>query len=290
MTLAPAAVPATAAVLVTGATGTTGSRTVAGLVAAGHRVKAAGRRATPLPGAEPVRFDWYDPTTFDDALADCDRLYLAPPVGEPEPAPVMLPFLRRARAAGVRRAVLLSSSAVPKGGPAVGAVHEALPGLFDEWAVLRPSWFMQNFTGAHPHARSIREEGVVRTATGSGRVGFVDAEDIAAVAVHALTDAQAPDRELVLTGPEALRYDDIARITAEVLGRPVVHRHLTPLELTAVLGTGMPGRFAALLADLDRAIAEGAEDRTTDTVLRVTGRPPHDFRAVAERELAHHGG
>ncbi|KOV17626.1 oxidoreductase [Streptomyces sp. XY431] len=276
---------ATAATLVVGATGTTGSRTVARLVAAGRPVRAASRGATPLPGAEPVRFDWYDRATFAEALVGCDRVYLVPPVGEPDPAPVMLPFLRLARAAGLRRAVLLSSSAVPRGGPAVGAVHEALPGLFAEWAVLRPSWFMQNFTGAHPHAESIRGEGAVRTATGGGRVGFVDAEDIAAVAAHALTDDPAPNRELVLTGPEALGYDDIARIAGEVLGRPVVHRCLTPEELTAALAERMPARFAALLADLDRAIAGGAEDRTTDTVLRVTGRPPKGFREVAEREL-----
>ncbi|MER8185906.1 NAD(P)H-binding protein [Kitasatospora sp. NPDC094015] len=278
------------ATLVVGATGTTGSRTTAQLVAAGHRVKAAGRRATPLPGAEPVRFDWYDPTTHDDALDGVDRLYLVPPVGDPDPARVMLPFLRSARAAGARRAVLLSSSAVPMGGPVVGAVHEALPGIFDEWAVLRPSWFMQNFTGAHPHARSIRVEGVVRTATGSGRVGFVDAEDIAAVAVRALTDGAAPDHDLVLTGPQALAYDDIARIVAEVTGRPVVHRHLTPAELRDRLAAEMPVEFAAMLAGMDRAIAEGAEDRTTDTVLRVTGRPAHSFRQVAERELAPHAG
>ncbi|MFE6748184.1 NAD(P)H-binding protein [Kitasatospora purpeofusca] len=277
---------ATAATLVVGATGTTGSRTVARLVAAGRPVRAASRGATPLPGAEPVRFDWYDRATFAEALVGCDRVYLVPPVGEPDPAPVMLPFLRLARAAGLRRAVLLSSSAVPRGGPAVGAVHEALPGMFAEWAVLRPSWFMQNFTGAHPHAEGIRREGVVRTATGAGRVGFVDAEDIAAVAVHALTDEPAPNRELVLTGPEALGYDDIARIAGEALGRPVVHRRLTREELTAVLAEQMPDGFAALLAGLDHAIAEGAEDRTTDTVLRVTGRPANGFRAVVERETA----
>ncbi len=74
----------------------------------------------------------------------------------------------------------------------MGAVHRALPGLFEEWAVLRPSWFMQNFTGTHAHAVSVREDGTILTAAGSGRVGFVDADDIAAVAVRALTDDAAP--------------------------------------------------------------------------------------------------
>jgi uncharacterized protein YbjT (DUF2867 family) len=275
----------TGTTLVTGATGTTGSRVTAQLTAAGHRVRAASRRGTPVPQAEPVRFDWYDPATHADALAGVDRVYLVPPVGDPDPASVMLPFLRRARAAGVGRAVLLSSSAIPEGGPAVGAVHRALPDLFNAWAVLRPSWFMQNFTGTHLHAVGIRDTGTLHTAAGKGRVGFVDAEDIAAVAVRALTDVRSPDSDLVLTGPQALSHDDIAAIVTEVTGRPVVHRHLTHEQQCERLAPLVGREFAELLAGMDRAIAEGAEDRTTDVVRRVTGRPPHDFRTVAAREL-----
>ncbi|MFD5409043.1 NmrA family NAD(P)-binding protein [Streptomyces nojiriensis] len=275
----------TGTTLVIGATGTTGSRTTAQLVAAGRRVKAGSRRATPLPGAEPVRFDWYDPTCFADAVAGADRVYLVPPVGDPDPAAVMLPFLDRARAAGVRRAVLLSSSAITEGGPAVGQVHRALPGLFDEWAVLRPSWFMQNFTGTHAHADSIRADGVIRTAAGTGRVGFVDADDIAAVAARALTDDRAPDTDLVLTGPRTLSHDDVAALLTEVTGRRVVHHHLTYEAMRDRLAAVIPAEFAAMLAGMDRSIAEGAEDRTTDTVHRLTGRPPRDFRTVAVREL-----
>ncbi|MFF8034816.1 NAD(P)H-binding protein [Streptomyces sp. NPDC016626] len=278
----------TGTVLVIGATGTTGSRTAARLLAAGHRVRAAGRRGAALPGAEAARFDWYDPATHDDALTGTDRVYLVPPVGDPDPAAVMLPFLERARTLGLRRAVLLSSSAVPEGGPAVGAVHRALPTVFDEWAVLRPSWFMQNFTGAHLHATTIRKTGTFATATGEGRVAYVDADDIAAVAVRALTDDHAPNRDLVLTGPQALTHDDIATALTEVTGRPVTHQRLTVAEVRDRLTgqAGVPPEFATLLADMDHAIANGAEDRTTDTVHRLTGRPPHDFRTVAERETA----
>lgn len=276
---------ATGATLVIGATGTTGSRTTAQLTAAGHRVKAASRQATPIPGAEPVLFDWYAPATHTAALDGVDRIYLIPPVGESDPAAVMLPFLQRARTGGVHRAVLLSSSAIPEGGPAVGMVHQALPDLFEQWAVLRPSWFMQNFTGTHAHALSIREDGIIWTATGSGRVGFIDAEDIAAVAVRALTDQQAPNTDLVLTGPEALSYDDVATIITEVTGRPVAHRRLSCKQLRDRLTALVPVGFAVMLAGMDRAIAEGAEDRVTDTVQRLTGRPARAFRTLCEREM-----
>ncbi|MEV4611089.1 NAD(P)H-binding protein [Kitasatospora sp. NPDC049258] len=274
-----------AATLVIGATGTTGRRVAAGLIAEGHRVRAAGRRATPVTGARAVRFDWDEPATWAGALDAVDRVYLVPPIGSSDPAAVMLPFLRRARAAGVHRAVLLSSSAIPAGGPAVGQVHRALPGLFEQWAVLRPSWFMQNFTGSTPHALSIREEGAVLTATGDGRVGFVDAGDIAAVAVRALIDEPAPNTDLVLTGPQSLSYAEAVAIIAEVTGRPVVHRKLTFEELRDRWAAEIPLEFATMLAGMDRAIAEGAEDRTTDTVQRVTGRPAVALRTFAEREL-----
>lgn len=274
-----------AATLVTGARGTTGSRLTARLLAAGHRVKAASRRPAPIEGAEAIRFDWYRPETYAETLRDVDRMYLLPPVGDPDPAAVMLPFLEQARTAGARRAVLLSSSAVPAGGPAVGQVHQRLADLFDQWAVLRPSWFMQNFTGEHMHARAIREEGRIMTATGTGRVGFVDADDIAAVAARALTDEDAPDEDLVLTGPEALAYDDVAAIVTEVTGRPVTHRNIGYEQMRERLETVAPPDFAALLAEMDLAIANGAEDRTTDTVERLTGRPPNGLREVIAREL-----
>ncbi|MYX94289.1 NmrA family NAD(P)-binding protein, partial [Streptomyces sp. SID486] len=237
------------------------------------------RHATAVPGAEPVAFDWHAPDTHAAALDGVDRVYLVPPPGDPDPAAVMLPFLDRARRAGVRRAVLLSSSAVPAGGPATGAVHRALPGLIEEWAVLRPSWFMQNFTGAHAHADSVRREGVLRTATGNGRVGFVDAEDIASVAARALTDEHAPDTDLVLTGPEALSYDEVAALLTEVTGRTVVHHRLSCERLRDLLAAQLPPEFAAMLAGMDRDIAAGAEDRVTDTVRAVTGRPPRSLRA-----------
>ncbi|MFJ3977375.1 NmrA family NAD(P)-binding protein [Streptomyces sp. NPDC090021] len=275
----------THATLVVGATGTTGRRVTAGLLAAGRRVKAAGRNAIPQAGADAVRFDWDDPATWADALDGVDRAYLVPPTGSPDPAAVMLPFLHRARAAGVRRVVLLSSSAIPSGGPAVGRVHEQLPALFQEWAVLRPSWFMQNFTGAAPHARTIRDDGTILTASGDGRVGFVDAEDIAAVAVHALTAGRAPNTDLILTGPQALSYADVAAIITEVTGRTVVHRQLTFEQLRDRWAAEIPLDFATMLATMDRAIAAGAEDRTSDTVERLTGRPPGTLRAFVEWEV-----
>ena len=78
-----------------------------------------------------------------------------------------------------------------------------------EWTVLRPSWFMQNFTGDHLVAQGVRD-GEIVTATGDGRVAFVDAADIAAVAGRALIDDEPHNAEYILTGPDALSYEDAA--------------------------------------------------------------------------------
>ncbi|QUX28703.1 ergot alkaloid biosynthesis protein [Nocardiopsis akebiae] len=268
-------------VLVTGATGTTGSRVASRLDALGPRLRAASRRAPARGGGSSVRFDWYDPATFGEALRGVDRMYLVPPVDTTDPAAVMAPFLEQAVAAGVRRAVLLSSSAIPEGGPGAGGVHTLLPKLFDEWAVLRPSWFMQNFIGDRPHAVSIREEGFVMTATGRGRVGFIDADDIAAVAARVLTGEEPPNTDLVLTGPEALGYDDVAATISRVSGRPVRHLAVDRERMRDHLAATMPREYAAMLTDLDLAIADGAEDRVTPVVERITGLPPRSFAAVA---------
>lgn len=280
-------------VLVTGATGNTGSRVVRMLRERGAGVRAAARRPGPEAGAgadggtDGVRFDWYDPATHAAALTGVERLYLVAPVGEADPVPVVEPFLTAAIARGVRRVVLLSSSAIPADAPGLGALHRLVRDTMPEWAVLRPSWFMQNFTGDHPVAHAIRGDGQIVTATGDGRVAFVDADDIAAVAVRALLDDRPHDTDHVITGPEALGYADAARVVAEVSGRPVGHVPVTAAAFREKLAeAGIPPEFAAVLAGLDEDIRGGAEDRTTDTVRRITGREPRSFRDFAKAHRA----
>ncbi|MER7344160.1 NAD(P)H-binding protein [Streptomyces aurantiacus] len=269
-------------VLVTGATGTTGSRVTARLAALGHTVRAASRtaRTAPPAGARAIPFDWYDETTHAPALEGATRAYLVPPPGDPDPSAVVLPFLERARAAGVTRVTLLGSSAIGPGGPGVGRVHQLLADkpLFEEWTVLRPSWFMQNFTDDRSHAAGIRADGTLTTATGTGRVPFVDADDIAAVGAHTLTSAPAPEHDLIITGPQALTYDEVAATITRLTGRTVSHRSVPPRQLADHLTRrGVPAEWARVLAALDAAIGEGAENRVTDTVERLTGHAPRAF-------------
>lgn len=258
-----------APVLVTGATGNTGSAVSRLLANAEVGVRKASRR----PGPDGIRFDWNDPQTYTPALADVERMYLVAPIGEAEPAPIVQPFLEIGLRQGLRRVVLLSSSAVDPGESGLGALHRLVTDLLPEWAILRPSWFMQNFVGEHPVAHGLRR-GVVTTATGDGRIGFVDTEDIAAVATHCLLRDDAPNSELVITGPQALSYAEVCTLAAELTGRSIRHIAVGTAERAAqIAATGVPREFAAILATMDEEISQGSEDRVTDTVSRLTGRP-----------------
>ena len=261
--------------LVIGGTGTTGSLLVPLLPDA-----VVGTRKPVRPGQ--VRFDWDVPATFDGAVDGVQSVYLIPPVGVVDPAPVVESFLSQARS--VRRVVLLSSSAVPESATGMGALP-ALVRAMPEWAVLRPSWFMQNFTGDHPVAAGVRS-GEIVTATGDGRVAFIDAADIAAVAARALTDPVPHNTDHLITGPEAIGYADAAAIITDLTGRAVRHRSVSTAEMAERMALAVPAEFAALLAGLDEDIRGGAEDRVTTTVKDVTGRPARSFRAFFQDHLS----
>jgi ergot alkaloid biosynthesis protein len=265
-------------VLLTGGTGKTGSRIAAQLATRNVRTRLASRH----PQTGQTFFDWFEPSTFAPALENMESVYLLAPLGVADCLQVMLPFIEQALATGVQRLVFLSSSLVPEGAPALGQVHQYLHRHAPSWVVLRPSWFMQNFS-EQQHRKTIRQHGAIFSATGSGKVPFIDAGDIAAVAAEALTDQAFPSGDTVLTGPDLLSYADVAAILTDVVGYPVRHQPLTEEELARNFEKGgIAKEFASLLASLDSAIANGAEARLTTEVERITGRPPISFQTFAQ--------
>ena len=270
-------------VLVTGGTGKTGRR-VADLLR--HR-GATARIATRSPnGSDQVRFDWTDASSFAGAIDGVQAIYMVAPTGAAEPLDAMRPFIDQAIRARVQRLVLLSSSLLEEGGPLMGAVHAYLKAEAPGWTALRPSWFMQNFSEAQ-HADTIRAEGRIYSATEDGRVSFIDAGDIAAVAVEALLDNDFANGDLILTGPETVSYDEVARLISASSGRPVAHHRLSIEDLTTRFeAIGIPSGFAQALSGMDGAIAHGAEDRVTDTVRAVTGRKPKAFAEFVQDNRA----
>ena len=268
--------------LIIGGTGKVGTPLARRLVEEKRTVRSASRSGSGVTGAESVVFDWYDAQTYAGALAGVDRAFMVAPIGASDPIDVMKPFIEQAIGTGVKRFVLLSSSLIDEGGPAMGAVHALLRQVAPEWAVLRPSWFMQNFT-IERHAASIKFEDAIYSATDDGVVPFISVDDIAEAAMRTLTDDQPANDGLILTGPSTLSYADVAAIIGHARGKPVRHKKLTEEALTERLaGFGIPLAFAQILAGLDRAIAAGAEARTTDDFEKCTGLAPTTFATFAE--------
>jgi uncharacterized protein YbjT (DUF2867 family) len=266
-------------VLVTGGTGKTGSALVDLLRGHGVRVRVASRHFS-ADDPDAVRFDWDDPATHPAALRGMDRVFLVPPVNAVDPMPLAGPFLVEAQRLGVRRVVLLGSAIVLPNAPGALELAElvrARPG----WAVLRASGFMQNFLRPHPLGERIGRHGEIRTAAGAGRLGWIDARDIAAAACALLIGpgVDAGDRrDYLLTGPKALSYGDAAAIIAARTGRPVRVVHTGADELAgAYRAAGMPAEFAAALAAVEDGIKAGREDLVSTAVLDLTGRPPRSF-------------
>lgn len=269
-------------VLVTGGTGKTGQLVAEQLALRGLEARIASRHPS---AADKVRFDWDDDTTHGPALDGVSSVYLVAPTDRTEQLPVMRPFLEQAVAQVPGRLVLLSASSLDKGGPMMGEVHAWLHAHAPLWTVLRPSWFMQNFTTQHLH--SIVKEGCIYSATRDGRVPFIDAADIADVAVAALTDLALVSGDHVLTGPEALTYDEAAHAVAAAIDRPVRHCRLSMEELAArYAGIGIPPHYASVLAGFDEAIAQGAEDRITSKVQQMTRRSANSLASFLYSQRA----
>lgn len=266
-------------VLVTGGTGTTGSL-VAGLL---REEKVAVRIGSRRPsGTDGVHFDWNESATFAPALADVSAVYLVAPTDRTDHLAAMRPFLDDAVRRDVRL-VLLSAASLPEGGPMMGEVQAWLHEHATHWVSLRPSWFMQNFI--NQHLPGILADECIYSATEDGRVAFIDALDIARVAVAALTDPDFPNGDIVLTGPEPLSYDDVAAAITQVAAKPVRHCRLSVEDLAARhAANGLPPDYAALLAGMDLPIVDGAENRTTEGVAQATGQPPGSLAAFLSRE------
>ena len=121
------------------------------------------------------------------------------------------------------------------------------------------------------------------SATGEGRVPFINALDVAAIGAVALTSKQPLNRDVVLTGPATLSYDEVASIIGAVSGRRIEHVRLSEVDLASRHeASGLDQALAQTLAAMDVAIARGSENRTTDEVWSLTGNPPGTNREFAE--------
>ncbi|WP_375165518.1 NAD(P)H-binding protein [Streptomyces sp.] len=261
--------------VVTGASGRTGSRVARAAAAAGLTVRAASRA---------TGFDWEDRSTWADTLRGADAAYLVHPsdVGAPGTAEAVGDLAREALALGVRRLVLLSARGEDQALP----TEEALRASGADWTVVRAAWFAQNFSEG-PLAEELRRGELVFPA-GEVREPFVDVRDVADVVVAALTGGERyAGRTLTVTGPRPLTWREAVAEIAAAAGRPLTYRAVPARDYReALLGFGVPREEADFLIGVFETLLDGRNAHAEDGVRQVLGREPRDFAGFAREEAA----
>ncbi|MFG2000867.1 NAD(P)H-binding protein [Spirillospora sp. NPDC048911] len=254
-------------ILVIGGTGKTGRRVIDRLTARGLDVRAGSRSADPA-------FDWENSATWGPALRDVHAVYITyyPDLAVPGASQVIAELTRLAVDSGVRRLVLLSG----RGEEEAQACERIVAAAGVEWTVVRCSWFAQNFSENFLLEPVLAGE--VALPNGDVPEPFIDVDDIADVAVAALTEDGHNGEIYELTGPRALSFAEAVAEIAEATGRPIRFVPVSPDEFTkAMSGEGLPPDLVEFLAYLFTAVLNGDNSSLGDGVQRALGREPRDF-------------
>jgi len=281
----------TATILVTGATGKLGQRVVTRLLQKEAKVRVLTRRredALKLWGdrVDIAEGNFSDPTSLKEASRGIGTVFLLSPIGETLAADQNA-VIDAALSAGVSRIVKISGSdwtianaARSISGAAHAEVEKHLTGSGIAHAVLRPNAWMQ--VALEPVVAALRKGEDVPARFGDAAVSFIDADDIADVAVHALTASVPVSGAFVLTGGEALTALEIARIAARILHRPVGISHNS--------GTAFPPDIGVFeqkaIGEFGQLIREGLAASINDTVHQITGRLPRSVEDYLRARLA----
>ncbi|MFD9934201.1 NmrA family transcriptional regulator [Streptomyces massasporeus] len=263
-------------VVVTGASGRTGSRVARAAEAAGLSVRAASRA---------TGFDWWDRSTWADTLRGADAAYLAHPsdVGAPGAAEAVGALAREAVGLGVRRLVLLSARGEDQALP----TEEALHASGADWTVVRAAWFAQNFSEG-PLVAELRESGELVFPADEVREPFLDVRDIADVVVAALTSGDRyVGRTLTLSGGRLLTFGEAVAEIAGATGRPLTYRAVSTRDYgEALVGFGVPPEEVAGMTAIFDTLLDGRNAHLSDGVREVLGRAPRDFGDFVREEAA----
>jgi uncharacterized protein YbjT (DUF2867 family) len=266
--------------LVLGGTGKTGRRVAARLQARGLPVRIGSRSGEPP-------FDWQKPETWASALDGVSAAYVSyyPDVAIPGAPEAVRAFTELAVQSGTRRLVLLSGRGEEEAQRAEQAVREVGDGVGVEWTIVRCAWFMQNFDEYFLLEPILAGE--VALPSGDVPEPFVDADDIADVAVAALTEDGHAGEIYELTGPRLLTFEEALGEIAKATGREIRFVPVSLEEFEAVLaGEQVPAEIASFLTYLFGTVLDGRNAHLTGGVRRALGREPKDFSDYARDAAA----
>lgn len=268
-------------IFLSGATGNIGTATVRALDESSVPFR-MGTRTPSVARDDSVLFDWSRPETFGPALQGTTTALLLTPVAL-EQVEYTAEFVKAAKAAGVAHIVKISvMGADPVRGIALQRLHAECERLVRESGIpctmLRPTAFMQNFVlhyGADPNRDS-----TVFLPQGTGRVSWIDAEDVGAVAARMLIEPRPGAFEL--TGPSALSAAEVLSVFSETFGHRYEYLDVPPeAAARAMQGQGFPPWLVEGLLELHGAIKQGFLAAVSPTVQDILGRPARSFSQFA---------
>ncbi len=268
--------------LVLGGRGKTGRRVSERLEERGLPVRVGSRSGKPP-------FDWENPDTWAPALEGVESVYVSyyPDIAIPGAVEAVRSFTELAVRNGVRRLVLLSGRGEEESQSAEVALREVGDEAGVEWTIVRCAWFNQNFDENYLLEPILGGE--VALPSGDVPEPFVDAEDIADVAVAALTEDGHAGKLYELTGPRLLTFAEAVEEIAKASGREIRFVPVSLEEFEAVLAEAdVPPEFVSFLTYIFGEVLDGRNAHLTDGVRRALGREPKDFSDYA-REAASTG-
>jgi uncharacterized protein YbjT (DUF2867 family) len=257
--------------LVLGGTGKTGRRVAQGLSALGRPVRVGSRSGRPP-------FDWEDRATWAPALDGAGAAYVSyyPDLAAPGAVEATDAFARLAVGSGVSRLVLLTG----RGEPTAELAEQTVRDSGAELTIVRAAWFSQNFSEDYLLEPVLAGE--VALPAGDTPEPFVDADDIADVAVAALTQDGHAGQLYELTGPRLLTFTEAVGEIAKATGREVRYLPVSLDEYAAAAAAqGVPAEVVELLTYLFSEVLDGRNARVADGVRRALGREPRDFAVYA---------
>jgi uncharacterized protein YbjT (DUF2867 family) len=261
--------------LVLGGTGKTGRRVAERLQARSVPVRIGSRSGEPP-------FDWDKPETWAPALQGMSSVYISyyPDIAVPGAADLVASFANLAVKSGVPRLVLLSGRGEEEAEHAEQAVRDSGADV----TIVRSTWFMQNFS--EDYMVDYVLAGEIALPGGETPEPFVDADDIADVAVAGLTEDKHVGELYELTGPRPLTLTDVAEELSAATGRDIRYVPVSIEEFAAAgAEQGMPAEAIDVLTYLFGEVLDGRNSHTMDGVQRALGREPRDFADFA-RDVA----
>ena len=268
-------------ILITGATGKTGSATAKSLGEKGETFRALIRNEEKKEGLESLGGEVVigsieNTEVVNQSMQGVTTVLVLLPNSESQLA-LEKQLVDSAKKAGVERIVKMSSiEATPDATSPIPKLHleseEYIKQSGLAWTMIKPNFYMQNLLAS---AGTIKEQGKIFLPMGDGKTGMIDTTDVGKVLAKVLSEDGHESMNHEITGPEILSFYEVAEIFSQVLGKQVDYVDVPMDAYKETLGQFLTNQWHLdAVIDLFKGIAEGGIEDKTDTFNELMGETP----------------